>query len=185
MTNTNYYNWTEILSNFDDKELYSAFVDKDSLPERRETAERLLLERRITRKDSEGKYIKEDVEKKHLTFLAHNLKKESKEETIAKLIDKGLNHETAKKIVEAYLTWKTKKTKLIKPWLFIAPVLLVTAYIADLYFFGQNMLIGLVLMPFAIFFLLNVPTESNFRKKEFFKVLVSEANAEKPNIHYS
>lgn len=176
MTNTEYYNWTEILSNFDDKELFSAFVERDSNPEKKKTAEKLLLERKIIKKNSEDKYIKEEVEKKHLTFTAYNLKKESREETIKKLIARGLNNETSMKIVDSYLTWKRKKSKLIKPWLFIAPVLLVSALIADYYFFDQNMLVGLVLLPFAIFFTLNMPTESNFRKKHFFKVFISEDN---------
>lgn len=176
MTNSGYYNWTEILSRFDDKELFRAFVESSSNPEKKKTAEQLLLKRRIIKKNADNKYIKEEVEKKHLAFVAYNLKKESDEETIYKLIDRGLNPETSVKIVDAYLAWKRRKRKLIKPWLFIAPIIFVSAFIADKYFIGQDIFVVLVLMPFTIFFTLNMPTESNFMRKHFFKVFTSEDN---------
>lgn len=95
MSNTGYYNWSEILSKLDDKELFRAFSDRNSNPEKQKTAEQLLLKRKLIKKNSENKYIKEEVEKKHLSFLVFNLKKESEEETINKLIDKGLNRRTS------------------------------------------------------------------------------------------
>lgn len=178
MSNMGYYNWNEILSKFDDKELFRAFSDRNSNPEKQKIAEQLLLKRRIIKKNSENRYIKEEVEKKHLSFLAFNLKKETEEETVNKLIDRGLNRETSEKIVSEYTVWKRKKNKLIKPWIFIAPILFISAFVIDNYYIGETALAGLVLLPFTIFFTLNAPTASNFKRKVFFKVLTSEENIE-------
>ncbi len=178
MSNTGYYNWSEILSKLDDKVLFRAFSDRNSNPEKQKTAEQLLLKRKLIKKNSENKYIKEEVEKKHLSFLAFNLKKESEAETINKLIDRGLNRQTSEKIVSEYIVWKRRKSKLIKPWIFIAPILFISAFVIDNYYIGETALVGLVLLPFTIFFTLNAPTASNFKRKVFLKVLTSEENTE-------
>ena len=170
MSNNGYYNWTEILTKYNDKKLFNAFTDKHSYPEKRDTAEKLLLERKIIKKNSEGKYVKEEVEKTHLYFVATNLKKESKEATIDKLISNGLNYETSKKIVDAYLSWKRKQNRMIKPWKYIAPIVGFLALIADAYYFDQIILGNIVIFSFLFFYFNSAPTKSNFKKIGFFKV---------------
>jgi len=162
------YNLNEILKDFDDGELFKILSDKNALKERKKVAERMLLEKGLIIKKNDN-YIKEEIENKYYNLVVHLLRSKSKEETVEELVSKGLNKESAIRLVDIYQGWRSKQKKKVLPWMISLPILFVIFLYLIIKF---NFLVsGLLVFIPIIVISVNEPTFINFKKKNIFKVL--------------
>lgn len=169
------YDWNEIFQKFNDDDLFKVLFEKGALPERRTIAEKILTDQGLIKKDAEGKYVRELVEKTYLNFTAYNLAKQSDEETIDELINRGVDKPSAIRLVRYYHGWKQRQTKKLRPWKIIA-LICILIFIPLSLMFDTTLLFPILLIPL---FFLNVYTPSigNFKKLSIFKVIAPQNEA--------
>ena len=166
------YNWNEILKQFNDKELYKVLVDKETSKKKKSIAEKILFEKGLIVKNDNDEYIKEEIENKYYNLVTHYLRNKSKEETIEELIIKGLNKQSAIRLVNFYQDWKKKQKKKVLPWKIILPFLFILFFYI-IFKYGYIVSSLLVFIP-IIYISINEPTFINFKKQTIFKVIKEE-----------
>ena len=171
-----YYDWDKILKEKNDSELFQALNEFDLPEERRITAEKLLLEKKIIAKNSEGNYFKEIIDKEYLVLTENSIKSNSIENTLSILSQNGLDSESSKRLIENYSVWKRNNRRQQRMLLTLCLIGFIMEILSEVVS-NLNFLTPIVSF---LFFLTMIPiiwpifTGSGFTKKEIFKVLTPE-----------
>lgn len=170
------YNWQKILEDYSDSELFQALKEQNLPVERRITAEKILLERRVISKNAEGNYHKEIIDEEFLKLTEKLSKSNSEENVLNILVQNGLDKESSLRLIEYYYDWKRKHKKKQIPWIIlflIAFLMEITSEVVSSLNFMTST-ISVILFMTMIPILWPILVGSGFSKNKLFKIVAHE-----------